>query len=147
MDTLADLIRSESLFYADCIALSRTRVIGYTIAGARLALDDTIGVEESDVTDAFERFSVEIDGATYAGGEGTSHGSYGFFYKRTGNDVDWVVMSTTSDPFVAARHTDSGIAFVTQAGDAWVLSADDVANLRIVRGQPVRQVSANPHGA
>lgn len=147
MDTLADLIRSESFFYADCIALSRTRVIGYTIAGARLALDDLIGIDESDVTDAFERFSIEIDGAIYAGGEGASHGSYGFFYKRTGNHVDWVVMSTTLDPFVAARRTDGAIAFVTQAGDAWVVSADDVVNLRIDRGQPTRPFSATPPGA
>ncbi len=136
MDTLADLIRDESLFQADCIAFSRTRVTGYTVAGSRLDLDEAIEIDVSEVTDAFERFSIEIDGVTYAGGEGASHGSYGFFYKRTGHRVDWIVMSTTSDPFVAGRRAGGAIAFMTQAGHEWVVSGDDVANLRIDRGQP-----------
>ncbi|OMG69375.1 hypothetical protein [Burkholderia ubonensis] len=133
MDMLSDLIRRERFYYADCIALGHARVIGYTVAGSRLHLNAATRIDESDLTDIVETFSIEIAGATYAGGEGVAHGSCGFFYKRTGDRLNWAVMSTESDPFFAARRVDGGIAFLSRGGDEWVVPGDDVASLRIDR--------------
>lgn len=129
------LLNGEEFIYADCIALNQSTLVGYRIAGDRLEISRDIPVDEADLTGVFQNFSVEIDGATYVGGEVAAHSSGGFFYKKVGNHVDWAVMSLEAGPFVGVERSDDEIRFLTDEGARWIVRSDDLANITIQCGR------------
>lgn len=128
------LLNGEEFVYADCIALDQSTLVGYKVAGNRIEISRDVPVDESNLTGVFQNFSVEIDGATYVGGEVAAHSSGGFFYKKVGTHVDWAVMSLEAGPFVGVERCDDEIRFLTDAGYRWVVKGDNLANITIRRG-------------
>ncbi|NHZ42968.1 hypothetical protein [Massilia aquatica] len=128
MNTLID---QEHFYYADCVATNSSRVMGYKIRNDKVEIDDAIVVDESDLTLIFENFSVKIGNSTYSGGEAASHGSCGFFCKRTGGLLDWIVMSTESNPFTSVEVNEDGVRFRTSSGLIWTVPNDNIGAIHI----------------
>ncbi|WP_124483505.1 hypothetical protein [Burkholderia stagnalis] len=59
---LSDLISNGQFFRIDCIALGPARVIGYTVAVARLDLNAAIHIDKSDLTYIFRKFRSQSRG-------------------------------------------------------------------------------------
>lgn len=129
------LFNGEEFVYADCIALDQSTLVGYRVAGDRLEISRDVPIDESDLTGVFQNFSVEIDGATYAGGEVAAHGSGGFFYKKVGAHIDWAVMSLEAGPFVGVERCNDEVRFLTDTGSRWVVKSDDLTSITIQRGK------------
>ncbi|UOD30907.1 hypothetical protein INH39_04000 [Massilia violaceinigra] len=125
------LIDQEHFYYADCMATNSSRVMGYRIRNDKVEIDDAIVVDESDLTLIFENFSVKIGNSTYSGGEAASHGSCGFFCKRTGGLLDWIVMSTESNPFTSVEVNEDGVRFGTSSGLIWTVPNDNIGAIHI----------------
>jgi|GEM_PF-6326056 len=134
-DNLNDLIRQEEFFYANCIVrsgvLSAYRIEGDRIEGDRIVLDDMIDIDRTDITGIFQNFVVDVDGATYIGGEADAHGSCGFFLKRSGDKLDWLLMSRDSNPFVRVEMHHGDVSFVSSSGQVWRVGNDDISQVHI----------------
>ena len=128
------LLDREEFIYADCIALDRSTLVAYKVVGERLQVCRDVSIDESDLTSVFQNFSVEIEGATYAGGEVAAHSSGGFFFKKIGSHVAWAVMSLEAGAFVGVERCDDEIRFMTDTGCRWAVKDDDLANITIQRG-------------
>lgn len=126
-----DLIKNEEFFCADCVVIGSESVRGYTLENNKIKVDKSIIVDENDMTDIFQNFSVESNGVCYAGGEASAHGSCGFFFKRTGDRLDWALMSQESNPFVGVNIEHDRVSFVSTSGAKWVVHRDDIANVMI----------------
>ena len=105
--------------------------MGYKIRNGSVEIDDAIVVDESDLTFIFENFSVKIGDSTYSGGEAASHGSCGFFCKRTGGLLDWIVMSTESNPFTSVEVNEDSVRFGTSSGYIWTIPNDNIGAIHI----------------
>jgi hypothetical protein len=121
----------EQFFYADCIVTSQSDVIGYKIINGQPEVDWSVRVEKDELTDIFQNFSTNIAGSTYVGGEASAHGSCGFFYKKTGDVLNWALMSLDSEPFVSVEEIQGGIAFISSAGHKWVVLGDNIEGVHI----------------
>jgi hypothetical protein len=73
----------EEFYYADCISIQGSAIIGYQLISDRVIADEAAEVDVHDLADVVQLFSVEFDGSTYGGGEALDHGSYGYFFKKT----------------------------------------------------------------
>jgi hypothetical protein len=124
-----DLIRQEEFFYADCIAIDHLRIVGYNIKDCEIEIDENIPINRSDLTNIFQNFSVEVDGSNYVGGEASAHGSCGFFYKKTGDFLNWALMSLDSDPFISVEVCRGSVRFLSSSGVTWVVPDDDVTQV------------------
>ncbi|NHZ94276.1 hypothetical protein [Massilia sp. CCM 8734] len=120
------LIDQEEFFYADCIAINSCELIGFEIKGNRIEFDHKIVIDMSDLTYIFNNFSVDIAGSIYAGGEGASHGSCGFFYKKTHDYLDWILISTESNPFTSVEIKNNDARFSTSSGATWVVPNNNI---------------------
>ncbi|NHZ93888.1 hypothetical protein F2P45_33560 [Massilia sp. CCM 8733] len=120
------LIDQEEFFYADCIAINSCELIGFEINGNKIEFNNKVIVDTSDLTYIFKNFSVDIAGSTYAGGEGASHGSCGFFYKKTDGYLDWILISTESNPFVRVEIIDNDARFSTSSGATWIIPNNNI---------------------
>lgn len=125
------LLNNEEFFDFDCIVRSHSRPVAYTVVENRIQVDCHAIVDETDLTSVFQNFSKVIDGVTYAGGEAASHGSYGFFYKRTGDTLDWALMSTDSNPFVDVSVDGNNVHFVSSSGQIWMVKIDNPSDVQI----------------
>jgi hypothetical protein len=128
----SEMLARWEFVYADCIWRDG-RFIAFEIVGDRVVLDPQAAVDLSNSTDVFPNFTVDIDGATYVGGEASSHGSCGFFFKRVGERLDWMVVSTLSEPFVGVEREGSRLRFRTQLGDRWIVDGDSLDRITIER--------------
>jgi hypothetical protein len=106
-------------------------VVGYKIVEGRLDIDGSARVDDGNLTDIYQNFSVDMADSTYVGGEASAHGSCGFFYKRTGNILNWALMSLDSNPFVSVEEIDNGVAFISNTGHRWIVHGDHIEDLRI----------------
>jgi hypothetical protein len=131
VDILGGLLYREQFFYADCIVTSQSDVIGYKIINGQPEVDWSVRVEKDELTDIFQNFSTNIAGSTYVGGEASAHGSCGFFYKKTGDVLNWALMSLDSEPFVSFEEIQGGIAFISSAGHKWVVLGDNIEGVHI----------------
>jgi hypothetical protein len=131
VDILGGLLYREQFFYADCIVTSQSDVIGYKIINGQPEVDWSVRVEKDELTDIFQNFSTNIAGSTYVGGEASAHGSCGFFYKKTGDVLNWALMSLDSEPFVSVEEIQGGIAFISSAGHKWVVLGDNIEGVHI----------------
>jgi hypothetical protein len=131
VDILRELLCREQFFYADCIVAGQSDVIGYRISNGKLEADLCVCIEKDDLTDIFQNFTTNIAGSTYVGGEASAHGSCGFFYKKTGDILNWALMSLDSEPFVSVEKIQDGIAFVSSSGHRWVVLGDNIKDVHI----------------
>lgn len=118
VDILRELLCRKQFFYTDCIVAGQSDVIGYRISNGKLEADWSVCIERDDLADIFHNSSTNIAGSTYVGGEASAHGSCGFF-KKTGDILNWALMSLDSEPFVSVEKIQDGIAFVSSAGHRW----------------------------
>jgi hypothetical protein len=128
-----DLRKDGSLFYDDCILVGTSEPIGFHRIEERIVIDEMNIVDELELTDIRYLFDEEIDGSAYAGGEGFSHGSYGFFLKSTGGVLNWAVMSLESNPFIKVEIGSGSVRFLSTSGEAWVVPNDDIRHVLIER--------------
>ncbi|NHZ32464.1 hypothetical protein [Massilia rubra] len=128
---MTELIDHGNFYYADCIATDSSRVMGYRIDSDKIELDDSIIVDESELTSIFQNFSVEIGNSTYSGGEAAAHGSCGFFCKRIGGLLDWILVSTESNPFISVELHKECVRFRTSSGFIWVVPNDKIESVYI----------------
>lgn len=126
-----DLVRQEEFFYADCIAIGHLQIAGYKIINNQIEIDNNIFIDEIDLTNIFQNFSIEIDGVNYVGGEASAHGSCGFFYKKTGNSLNWALMSLKSNPFIQVEICPERVRFFSSSGLIWVVPNDDIKKVYI----------------
>jgi hypothetical protein len=127
-----EMLAREQFVCADCVWIDG-RLVAFRIVDDAVVLDASIPVDRDDLTHVFAKFFRQVDGATYGGGEASAHGSCGFFFKRTGQGLDWALMSLASDPFIGVQAAPGQLRFRSQSGDEWVVEHDDPARTRIVR--------------
>ncbi|MCY0911389.1 hypothetical protein [Massilia antarctica] len=127
------LIARGEFFYADCIAINSSQIVGYEIKNHKIEIDHQIPVDISDLTDIFPNFSVEMGESTYVGGEAASHGSCGFFYKKTQDVLNWALISTESNPFINVEVHQESIRFLTSSGFTWIVPGDNIKAVYIER--------------
>lgn len=127
-----ELLAREEFIRADCL-WQDGRVTAFELVGDRVVPAPHAALDLSDRTDVFALFDVHVGGAAYVGGEASSHGSCGFFCKRVGGRLAWMVMSTTSEPFVDVEVAATRQRFRTRLGDAWVVDGDALDDIRIER--------------
>ena len=123
------LIGDEEFFYANCILLKSGEVLGYSPKNGRIEIDPGVSFDGSDLTDLMQMFRVDVDGSSYVGGEGSAHGSCGFFYKKTGDGVDWALISQESNPFIGVEFEGSKARFLSSSGAEWVVPEDDITRV------------------
>ncbi|WP_152036636.1 hypothetical protein [Burkholderia pyrrocinia] len=123
---------AEKFYCVDCIVVGQSSVFGYKIISGQPKIDGALHIKSDCLTNIFQNFSVDIAGATYVGGEVAAHGSCGFFYKRTGDVLNWALMSLDSEPFVLVEKIDGGVAFLSSVGRKWVVRGNDMENVRIL---------------
>ena len=128
---VSDLIRREQFFHSDCIAVNSFGIMGYKFTNGQFEIEPDVSIDESDLTDILQNFSVEIDGASYVGGEASAHGSCGFFYKMTGDSLSWALMSLESNPFIGVEVHGGSARFLSSSGVTWVVPSDDLKMLYI----------------
>jgi hypothetical protein len=131
-----NLLNEGNLFYEDCILVGNSTPIGFHRVDNRIVIDELGTIDESDLTDIAYLFSREIDGSTYAGGEGFNHGSYGFFLKRTGDVLNWALMSLESNPFAQVEIDKGSVRFLSTSGETWVVPDDDITRVLVEAGNP-----------
>jgi hypothetical protein len=127
----SDLFDRELFYCADCVLNGQLEVIGYRLIKGQPRIDRSIQVGRGDLTDVFLNFSVEIDRATYAGGEASAHGSCGFFYKKTAGRLIWAAMSMESSPFISVDIFCNRVAFLSSTGHKWVVNENDIFSLHV----------------
>jgi hypothetical protein len=127
-----EMLRNEQFVYANCVWFDG-RFVAYDLDGDQVVLDERAPLDTNDLVDAFSQFNRHVDGATYAGGESTAHGSCGFFFKRGARGLEWALFSLESDPFVDVEVTPSQARFRSQSGDVWIVERDEVNHARIER--------------
>jgi len=127
-----ELLAQWEFVHADCVWRDG-RFTAFEIVGDRLVLDPQTPVDTSNLTDVFPNFTVDFSGATYVGGEASSHGSCGFFFKRIGERLEWMLFSTTSEPFVGVEVDGARLRFRTQLGDVWIVDGDSLDRILIER--------------
>jgi hypothetical protein len=128
----SELLRGETFVHADCPWLG-DRFVPFHVAAGKVVVEEQGTVDVDDLTDAFTTFELHAGDATYGGGEASSHGSCGFFFKRRRDRIEWAVMSLESEPFIGAEMSSDTVSFRTQSGDTWVVHEDSPARIRIVR--------------
>lgn len=128
---VAKFIDQEELFHANCLVISNSRIATYEIVDGKLEIGPDLDIGNLELTDIHQNFSREIEGSRYVGGEASAHGSCGFFYKKTGESLDWALMSLESDPFVDVELSPHGVTFTSSSGSRWAIADDDIASLRI----------------
>ncbi len=131
-----ELLAREEFVHGDCL-WQGARFTAFEVVGDRVVLQPHAAIDLSDRTDVFALFTVRLDGATYVGGEASSHGSCGFFCKRVGARLEWIVISTTSEPFVDVEVVGMRQRFRARLGDVWVVEGDALDGIRIERA-PLR---------
>lgn len=109
-------------------------MVAYKVVEGRLQICRGVPVDETDLTSVFQNFAVDIEGATYLGGEISAHSSGGFFGKKIDGHVAWVVMSLEAGPFVGVERCDDELGFLTGTGCRWVVKDDDLENITIRSG-------------
>ncbi|MGN6525259.1 MAG: hypothetical protein ACTHL8_02620 [Burkholderiaceae bacterium] len=127
-----EMLRREEFVDEDCVWLGH-RFIAYRIVDDVLVLDGALPLDADHIADACALFREQVGGDTYGGGESASHGSYGFFFKRSAKGLDWALFSRRSDPFVGVELTPSEARFRSQLGDVWIVERDEVNRVRIER--------------
>lgn len=127
-----EMLRREEFVGENCVWLGH-RFIAYRIVDDVLVLDEALPLDTDHIADACALFCEQLDGDTYGGGESASHGSYGFFFKRSAKGLDWALFSRGSDPFVGVEVTPSEARFRSQSGDVWIVERDEVNRIRIER--------------
>jgi hypothetical protein len=127
----SDLIGDEMFVFADCIMLSSLKIVRYTTVGQHLVLGDELLIDETDLTELMPHFSVDVGSSRYIGGEAAAHGSGGFFYKTTGQVLDWALMSEDSNPFVSVAVQGDSVRFLSSLGYTWVVPGDDITRVFI----------------
>lgn len=126
-----DLINNEQFFYADCVVIGPATIRGYTVENSKIKIDESILINQNDVTEIARIFAVESNDVCYAGGEAFAHGSFGFFFKTTQGNLDWALMSEQSNPFVSVEIEQDKVSFVSTSGAKWVVHHDDIMNVAI----------------
>lgn len=129
-----NLIRQDNLLFDDCVVVGNSKVIGFSRIDKRIVIDETIVIDASDLSDIDYLFSQEIDGSNYAGGEASDHGSYGFFFKKTGDVLDWALMSTGSNPFCQVEVGSGSVRFLSTSGEAWIVPDNDITKVFVEAG-------------
>ena len=125
------LISEEKFFYADCVIIDDDSIIEFKVKKGSIELLNGLSPSELETTDIFNRFILDYKGSTYCAGEAAAHGSCGFFYKKTGNILDWALVSTESEPFIEIIISNRLLNFRSQSGATWIVSNDDIRNLII----------------
>lgn len=128
-----DALKDGSLFYEDCVLVGTSNPIGFHRIEDRIVIDELKTVDGSELTDISYLFDEKIDGSTYAGGEGFSHGSYGFFLKKTDEVLNWALMSLESNPFIKVEIGSGSVRFLSTSGEAWVVPNDDITKVFVER--------------
>jgi len=126
-----ELLNNEEFFNVDCLVIGQSQPVAYTVTENRIVVDSHAICDETDLTSVFQKFAKTINGVTYAGGEAASHGSYGFFCRRTGKKLDWALMSTQSNPFVDVSVDEGDVRFVSSSGQVWIVENDRLSDVRI----------------
>lgn len=124
------LLCNENLFYANCIA-TNALISSFSVIENKILLDGDDVVDFSNLADICHIFLVEHDGSQYGGGEALNHGSYGFFYKKTGHVLDWALMSLESNPFVQVRICEKEARFSASSGLIWIVPSNEIAKVYI----------------
>ncbi|MDE9430801.1 hypothetical protein [Xenorhabdus bovienii] len=128
-----ELVSREEFYSSDCIFIKGSGLFGYRLENNNFIFDSEIHIDEDNLTDIFANFSSEYNDAVYVGGEASSHGSCGFFYKKKNECIDWLLMSSESDPFVNVIFDKGSISFLSSSGYAWVVSNDDILSVKIIK--------------
>jgi hypothetical protein len=131
IDTVDGLLDHGEFYYANCIVFGRADVVAYQIRNHKIEIERITNIDANSITDLGYMFSTMIEDSMYAGGEGTAHGSFGFFYKKTGADLDWLLTSTISNPFVAVHKNSDDIEFLSSSGQKWIVHGGDIGNVTI----------------
>ena len=124
--SVLDLLKNEEFFNDNCVVIGDSKATGYKWLDDRIVLDENIIIDEMKLTSVFEEFSIEINGSIYAGGDASSHGSCGFFYKKTNERLDWALMTLEFGPFIGVEHQKGKIVFLTSSDKKWIVEKDDL---------------------
>lgn len=129
-----NLIHHENLFFTDWILIGSSKILGFHRVEHRIVVDELVTIDESDLSVIGYLFSVEIEGCNYSGGEAAEHGSYGFFLKKTGDVLDWALMSTESNPFCQVEVGSGIVRFLSTSGETWAVPDDDITKVFVEAG-------------
>ena len=132
---VVDLIRNEEFYCADCIVAGTFPAVTYELHGDGISIGAGGPVDEDDTTFIFQRFSVNVGNSSYVGGEASAHSSCGFFYKITGDHLNYALMTLEHGPFVSVDLSDGCAVFVSERGGRWFVRGDDIVNVQVVFGR------------
>ncbi|QZL08827.1 hypothetical protein K2224_38030 (plasmid) [Streptomyces sp. BHT-5-2] len=102
--------------------------------GESFDLDEVLAEDPDWVTDIGRNRSVSLaDGGFLWGGEGVSHGSYGFCGRlRADHTLVWVLFLEDSNPFTEIRVSGNAAVFRSTSGKSITVDIDDPLRLRAV---------------
>ena len=126
-----DILEKGEFFYADCIVTDQSEVLSYMVMNSRIETDRIAEIDINVTTSIFQNFSVSIEDSVYVGGEAAAHGSCGFFYKKTGDVLNWFLMSTESDPFVSVDIIGNDVVFLSESGCKWFVCGGNIKSVVI----------------
>lgn len=129
----SELLRREEFVYANCFLVRNSTFVSYRLDQDRVVIDRVAYFDPSNLTSVFNNFSCQIGDSTFAGGEAAGHGSGGYFYRKTGDRVAWVVMSIDSGPFVDVDVFGGDVVFLSAEGTRWIVRNGDVTSIYIQR--------------
>ena len=129
------MIRNEEFYYSDCVIAGSSPVAAYEFCGDRISITEGNPVDEDDLTLIFQRFSIDVGNSSYVGGEASAHGSCGFFYKMTGDSLNYALMTLEQGPFVAVDLSDGVAVFLSEQGSRWIVRGDDIINVQVAVDQ------------
>lgn len=130
-----DLIRAGEFIYGNFLVMGNSEFLGFNLNENGIDINENPNIDESRKTDIFENFSIEIGGSIYSGGEASAHGSCGFFYKKTGNNLDWFLMALESNPFIGVEKKENGVRFLSSSGFEWIIKNDNIVSVKIATYQ------------
>lgn len=132
-ENIVDVLNREEFFYADCICIDNEKPVKFEIRDNRVLIHEDIPIGELEIADIFQRFLSNIDGVSYGGGESSAHGSCGYFYKKTGEVLNWILMCLDSDPFVSVEKREDVVCFLSASGVVWAVPNDQIKQTRLER--------------
>ncbi|PWF23011.1 hypothetical protein DD235_08360 [Corticimicrobacter populi] len=125
-----ELVQQEAFYCADCLYTKDTGFLTCRITSEGLLHGKAIGTDDVELTDIFTLFTRTIRGALYVGGECSAHGSCGFIYQKTHDQIDWFLMSLEHGPFIDVGADHAKIRFLSGNGNALLMLDNEALELQ-----------------
>jgi len=129
--TAQDWLRREEFCYSNCIVIGAGEPLAYALVENKLVVGDDIDAAAASLTYVFQNFSIEIDGATFRGGEAAAHSACGWFCQEVNGRLVWALMSLESGPFIGLEVGGDWLCFISASGSRWRVHAGDIRSLSV----------------